>query len=152
MSLTIRPAGRDDAAEIAAMVREIAEHEDQSAHVHVDEALWRTLLARPDVTVLLAERDGAAVGYVSAVRRLHLWTGGDVLALDDLFVRPGNRSGGVGQRLMTALAAVAAPERLLITWGVEPDNVDAQRFYQRLGATLRPKVMAAWSPDAYAPA
>ena len=149
MTLTIRPAVPDDAPEVATMVREIAEHEDQSAHVHVDEELWRTLLARPDVTVLLAERDGAAVGYVSAVRRLHLWTGGDVLALDDLFVRPGNRSGGVGRQLMTALAAVAAPERLLITWGVEPDNVDAQRFYRRLGATLRPKVLAAWSPDSY---
>ena len=150
MTLTIRPAGPDDAPEVAAMVREIAAHEDQSAHVHVDEELWRSLLARSDVTVLLAERDGAAVGYVSAVRRLHLWTGGDVLALDDLYVRPGNRDGGVGRRLMRALAAVAAPERLLITWGVEPDNVDAQRFYRRLGARLRDKVLASWSPDAYA--
>ena len=149
MTLTIRPAGPDDAAVVAAMVREIAEHEDQSAHVHVDEELWRPLLARPDVTVLLAERGGAAVGYVSAVRRLHLWTGGDVLALDDLFVRPGSRDGGVGRQLMTALAAVAAPERLLITWGVEPDNVDAQRFYRRLGARLRDKVLASWSPEAY---
>src|SRR3954453_3230991 len=150
VTVTTRPAGPDDAAVVAAMVREIAEHEDQAAHVHVDEELWRSLLARPDVTVLLAERGGAAVGYVSAVRRLHLWTGGDVLALDDLFVRPGNRDGGVGRRLMTALAAVAAPERLLITWGVEPDNVDAPRFYRRLGATLRTKVLAAWSPGAYA--
>jgi ribosomal protein S18 acetylase RimI-like enzyme len=152
VTVTIRPAGPDDAADVAAMVREIAELEDQAAHVHVDEELWRSLLARPDVTVLLAERGGAAVGYVSAVRRLHLWTGGDVLALDDLFVRPGNRDGGVGRRLMTALAAVAAPERLLITWGVEPDNVDAQRFYRRLGARLRDKVLASWSPDAYAAA
>jgi ribosomal protein S18 acetylase RimI-like enzyme len=149
VTLTIRPAGPDDAAVVAAMVREIAEHEDQSAHVHVDEELWRSLLARPDVTVLLAERGGAAVGYVSAVRRLHLWTGGDVLALDDLFVRPGSRDGGVGRQLMTALAAVAAPERLLITWGVEPDNVDAQRFYRRLGARLRDKVLVSWSPEAY---
>jgi len=150
VTATIRPAGPDDAPAVAAMVSEIAAHEDQSAHVHVDEQLWRTRLARPDVTVLLAERDGTAVGYVSAVRRLHLWTGGDVLALDDLFVRPGSRSGGVGRQLMTALAAVAAPERLLITWGVEPENTDAQRFYRRLGARLRPKVLAAWSPEAYA--
>jgi ribosomal protein S18 acetylase RimI-like enzyme len=149
VTVTIRAAGPDDAAEVAAMVREIAEHEDQSAHVHVDEELWRALLTRPDVTVLLAERDGAAVGYVSAVRRLHLWTSGDVLALDDLFVRPGNRDGGVGRRLMTALAEVAAPDRLVITWGVEPDNDDAQRFYRRLGATLRHKVLASWSPEVY---
>jgi hypothetical protein len=51
---------------------------------------------------------------------------------------------------MAALVAVAAPEELLIRWGMEVDNVDAQRFYRRLGATLRPKVLAAWTPSAYA--
>jgi hypothetical protein len=53
---------------------------------------------------------------------------------------------------MGALAAVAAPEMLLIRWGVEVDDVDAQRFYRRLGATLRHKVLAAWTPAAYADA
>jgi hypothetical protein len=33
---------------------------------------------------------------------------------------------------------------------MEPDNVDAQRFYRRLGARLRPKVLAAWPTAAYA--
>jgi ribosomal protein S18 acetylase RimI-like enzyme len=146
---TIRRATPDDAPDVAAMVREIAAHEDQAAHVHVPDARWRTLLARPDVIVLLAERGGGAVGYVSAVRQLHLWTGGDVLALDDLYVRPGHRDAGVGRRLMAGLAALAAPEQLLIRWGVEVDNVDAQRFYRRLGATLRHKVLAAWTPDGY---
>ena len=148
--LTIRPATPADAPEVAAMVGEIAALEDQSAHVHVDVEQWHTLLARPDVTVLLAERDGAVVGYVSALRQLHLWTGGDVLDLDDLYVRPGHRDAGAGRRLMAALAALAAPEQLLIRWGMEVDNVDAQRFYRRLGATLRPKILAAWPPAAYA--
>jgi ribosomal protein S18 acetylase RimI-like enzyme len=151
-AVPIRRATPDDAPDVAAMVREIAAHEDQAAHLHVSDDRWRTLLARPEVVVLLAERGGEAVGYVSAVRQLHLWTGGDVLALDDLYVRPGARDAGVGRQLMAALAALAAPERLLIRWGVEADNVDAQRFYRRLGATLRPKVLAAWTPGAYAAA
>jgi ribosomal protein S18 acetylase RimI-like enzyme len=151
-AVPIRRATSDDAPDVAAMVREIAAHEDQAAHLHVSDDRWRTLLARPEVVVLLAERGGEAVEYVSTVRQLHLWTGGDVLALDDLYVRPGARDAGVGRRLMAALAALAAPERLLIRWGVEADNVDAQRFYHRLGATLRPKVLAAWTPGAYAAA
>jgi ribosomal protein S18 acetylase RimI-like enzyme len=150
-TVTIRRAAPADAADVATMVAEIAAHEDQAAHVHVDEARWRDLLARPDVIVLLAERDDAAVGYVSAVRQLHLWTGGDVLNLDDLYVRPGHRDAGVGRRLMAALAALAAPDQLLIRWGMEPDNVDAQRFYRRLGASLRPKVLASWPATAYVP-
>ncbi len=153
-AVTVRRATPADADDVTAMVEEIAAHEEQSAHVHVDVDVdveqWRTLLARSEVTVLLAERDGAAVGYVSAVRQLHLWSGGDVLALDDLYVRPGHRDAGAGRQLMAALAALAAPERLLIRWGMEVDNVDAQRFYRRLGATLRPKILAAWPPAAYA--
>ena len=148
--VTTRRATPADAADVAAMVAEIAVHEDQTAHVHVDVEQWRRLLSRADVVVLLAERDGALVGYVSAVRQLHLWTGGDVLNLDDLYVRPGHRDAGVGRQLMAALAALAAPESLVIRWGMEVDNVDAQRFYRRLGATLRPKILAAWPPPAYA--
>jgi GNAT superfamily N-acetyltransferase len=147
---TIRRADPADAAVVAGMVAEIAAHEDQAAHVHVDDAQWRALLERPEVIVLLAECDGGPLGYVSALRRLHLWTGGDVLDLDDLYVRPGHRDAGVGRRLMAALAGLAAPEQLLIRWGMEVDNLDAQRFYRRLGASLRPKVLAAWPPTAYA--
>ena len=149
-AVAIRRATPSDATEVARMVGEIAAHEGQASHVHADAARWRDLLKRAEVVVLVAERHGAALGYVSAVRQLHLWTGGDVLNLDDLYVRPGHRDAGIGRRLMAALAALAAPDRLLIRWGMEADNVDAQRFYRRLGATLRPKALAAWSPSAYA--
>ena len=148
-STTIRRATPPDAADVAAMVAEIAAHEDQTAHVHVTDEHWRLLLDRPDVVVFLAERGDGAVGYVSAVRQLHLWTGGDVLALDDLYVRPGHRDAGIGRQLMAALAGLAAPEQLLVRWGMEVDDVEAQRFRRRLGATLRPKVLAAWTPTAY---
>src|ERR671933_537635 len=112
-AISIRRATKTDADHVEAMVREIAADEDE----------WREMLARPDVIVLLAELDDMPVGYVSAVRQLHLWTGGDVLNLDDLYVRPGHRDAGVGRRLMAALAALAAPDQLLIRWGVEVDNV-----------------------------
>ncbi|MGY1722864.1 GNAT family N-acetyltransferase [Blastococcus sp. SYSU DS0533] len=64
--------------------------------------------------------------------RLHPRTGDDVLDLDDLHVRPGHRDAGVGRQLMAALAAPAEPDQLLIRWGVEVENADAQRFYRRL--------------------
>jgi ribosomal protein S18 acetylase RimI-like enzyme len=148
--VSIRRATAADATEVTTLVGEIAAHEGQAAYVQVDDEQWRALLKRPEVIVLLAERDDVAVGYVSAVRQLHLWTGGDVLNLDDLYIRPGHRSEGIGRRLMAALASHAAPDGLLIRWGMEADNADAQRFYRRLGATLRPKVVAGWSPAAYA--
>ncbi len=147
--ITIRRATPADAATVHTLVLEIAAHEGDLAHVHVTPERWTKLLDREDVIVLLAERDGQPLGYTSAVRRLHLWIGGDVLAVDDVYVRPGERSAGLGRRLLAAMAAQAAPEALTLTWGVEPENLRAQQFYNRLGAGLRDKVLASWAPDAY---
>lgn len=143
----VRRAGPADAAVVLAMVRELAE-EDGDA-VTSDEAGWARMLGRPDVVVLVAERDGVPAGYVSAVRRLHLWSATDILGLDDLFVRPGYRDAGVGRLLMSELARLAAPEDLLIRWEVREENLRAQQFYERLGARLRSKVIAVWTPDRF---
>lgn len=143
----VRRAGPDDAAVVLAMVRELAE-EDGDA-VTSDEAGWARMLARPDVVVLVAERDGVPVGYVSAVRRLHLWSAADILGLDDLFVRRGYRDAGVGRLLMTELARLAAPENLLVRWEVREENLRAQQFYERLGARLRSTVIAVWTSESF---
>src|SRR5687768_4493872 len=148
----VRRAGPDDAGTVLTMVREIAAHEGDASDAAGTPESWGAMLARPDVVVLLAERDGVPVGYVSAVRRLHLWLGRDILVLDDLFVRDGHRDAGVGRLLMRELAALAAPEQLPIRWEMREDNVAAQRFYRRLGASLRTKVIAFWTPAAQAAA
>ena len=140
----VRRAGPDDAEIVLTMVREIAAHEGDLADVASDLTTWTAMLARPDVIVLVAERDGVPAGYVSAVRRLHLWLGTDILALDDLFVRDGFRDAGVGRLLMRELGALAPG--MAIRWEVQEDNVAAQRFYRRLGASLRTTVVAFWRP------
>ncbi len=145
-SPTVRRAGPDDAAAVVAMVGELAALEGDDFAGTAER--WAALLRRDDVLVLLAERDGVPVGYVSAVRRLHLWLGTDVLTLDDLYVREGSRDAGVGRLLMAGLARLATAEDLVVRWEVREDNAAAQRFYRRLGASLRPKVVAWWPPEA----
>ncbi len=140
----VRRARPEDAGTVLSMVREIAADEGDATDVRSDLATWTAMLARPDVVVLVAERDGAPAGYVSAVRKLHLWLGTDVLALDDLYVRDGYRDAGIGRLLMRELASVA--DGLAIRWEMREDNVAAQRFYRRLGAALRTKVIAFWQP------
>jgi len=146
----IRVAGPLDAELIDTMVREIARHEDSLDDLVAEPEDWRRLLARDDVTVLIATDGVQALGYASTTRRLNLWLARDVLALDDLYVREAARSRGVGRELMTAVARLAAPEQLTIVWGARLDNTDAHRFYRRLGARLHTKTVAAWTPDAYA--
>lgn len=149
-SIGIRRGGPQDADLVGVMVRELAAYQDESEHVRITPGRWHELLDGDKVIVLIAERDGQAAGYVSALRRPHLWSGEDILALDDLYVREQHRDGGVGRALMLELARLALPQRLTIAWGVQPGNHDAQRFYRRLGANLRQKVTASWSATAYA--
>jgi ribosomal protein S18 acetylase RimI-like enzyme len=147
--VTVRRATPDDAEELQAMVEEIAAEEGFSDAVHVTAAHWRRVLELPDVVVLFAVDGEQPLGYVSAVRQLNLWVGGPILALDDLYVRPHARNRSVGRRLMHHLAGIADADELLIRWEMQHDNHDAQRFYRRLGARLRTKVIAAWTPEGY---
>ncbi|MGC9671175.1 N-acetyltransferase family protein [Planosporangium sp. 12N6] len=146
---SVRRAGPADADTVLTLVRELAAHQDQLEHVTVTADRWRDLLARPDVIVLVAERDGEPLGYVSVLRQVNFWAGRDILALDDLYVRAAARNDGVGRLLMAEVARLAAPEELIVRWEVNPDNHAAQRFYTRLGAALRTKVIAGWGPHRY---
>ena len=148
-ALEIRRAVADDAEDVHAMLLELARHDGGIEHVQVTPERWRDLLTRTDVVVFVAVCDGVPVGYVSAVRTPYLWGGGELLALDDLYVREQARNLGVGARLMSAIAAHAAEDELLIRWGAEMENVDAHRFYRRIGASLRPKMQASWTPAQY---
>jgi ribosomal protein S18 acetylase RimI-like enzyme len=145
----IRRATPGDADNLQAMVEEIAAEEGHSAAVHVTGDHWRNMLALPEVIVLFAMDGNRPLGYVSAVRQLNLWVGGPILALDDLYVRAEARNRAIGRQLMQHLAGIADAEDLLIRWEMEHDNHAAQRFYQRLGARLRTKMNAAWTPEDY---
>jgi ribosomal protein S18 acetylase RimI-like enzyme len=143
-AVVVRSANPNDADTVAGLVSELAAHQQQSEHVTAGAASWQEVLNRPEVMVLLAEVDGEPVGYVSALVRPHLWTGQEILALDDLYVRPAHRDRAVGRRLMHELARCAAGRT--ISWGVQPDNHAAIRFYRGLGATVSTKVTCTWPP------
>lgn len=137
--VSIRRATVADAATVHGLICELAGHQGQRSAITVSVDRMRELLARPEITYLIAERDGRAIGYVSWLVRVSLWSGGDYLALDDLFVAAGERGQGIGERLMDAVAEAA--DGRVIRWEVAAANVAAQRFYQRIGAGLVSKVI-----------
>ncbi|GAA2129900.1 GNAT family N-acetyltransferase [Nocardioides bigeumensis] len=148
-TITIRRANPEDAHDVRTLLLELATHENSADAVQASLEDWRRMLAERSVVVILAVAAGEPLGYVSGTRQLNLWQGRNIFAMDDLYVRPHVRDRGIGGMLMAALAEQVRPDQSLITWGVNQDNHAGKRFYGRLGATLRTKVVAAWRPDAY---
>ncbi|MEV4177855.1 GNAT family N-acetyltransferase [Nonomuraea sp. NPDC049709] len=141
----IRRATPHDARAVHRLIRSLAEHQDQAAAITVTVAGLERMLARPEITYLIAERDGQAIGYVSWLQRVSFWSGEDYLALDDLYVDGTERGRGVGEQLMRAAAEAAGGK--VIRWEVAEANVAAQRFYARIGATLLSKKIGRWRPE-----
>jgi GNAT superfamily N-acetyltransferase len=85
---------------------------------------WLEAVADPELTVLVAERDGAAVGVAGCRAE---W-------LDGLYVLPASWGGGVGRALhdevLDRLRAAGSTRCHL--WVLE-HNDRARRFYERLG-------------------
>ncbi len=89
---------------------------------------------RPDIEGVIAERGRAAVGMVLFFPWLSTWRGRLNLYIQDLYVDPVERRGGLGRRLLAAAAREGKArgcKGLLLA--VEVGNAEAMQFYARLG-------------------
>ncbi len=89
----------------------------------------------PTVFAHVAEEDGAIIGMAIWFLNFSTWTGRTGIALEDLYVRPGDRARGIGRALVSRLAAIAHQSGYgRIDWSVLRWNEPALRFYRSLGA------------------
>jgi len=133
----IRPATVDDVPVVTRLVRELATYEREQDAVVATEEHFRTALFGPDPRVhcLVADDDGATVGFAIWFVSFSTWLGTHGIYLEDLFVRPEARGGGHGRALLTELARIAVERGYgRVEWAVLDWNVDAQGFYRSLGA------------------
>ena len=144
MSILIRPAGPADAPEIHRLIVALATYEREPDAVEVTPARLREQLSaeRPPFECLLAEIDGADVGFALHFANYSTWRGRPGLYLEDLFVEPAHRGLGVARRLLIELASLAVARGCgRMDWMVLDWNAPAIAFYHRLGA--RP--VAGWA-------
>lgn len=92
------------------------------------------LLARDDVLVVLAEADATATGFGYLTLRPTPYGDGPLAQLEELYVLPDLRDGGIGTQLLTA-ALDEAERRGAIEMHINVDEVDedTRRFYERHG-------------------
>jgi GNAT superfamily N-acetyltransferase len=114
------------------------------------EALLDTLERQPDRGVqLVAEVDGRLRGFATLYACLDTFLADRILVMNDLFVDPEFRNGGVGAALFEASLAYARQhDYARLDWVTAQDNRDAQRFYERHGGRRGPWVSYSAKPRA----
>ena len=144
LGLKIRPAKVGDVPTISRLIRALAEFEKLAHEVaHSHEDLERTLFGeRPVAEVLMAEWDGIASGFALFFHNYSTFLAKPGIYLEDLFVLPEFRGKGIGLALFEEIARLANRRGCgRFEWSVLDWNVDAIRFYRRLGA----KPMEEWT-------
>ncbi|MCA3255577.1 MAG: GNAT family N-acetyltransferase [Alphaproteobacteria bacterium] len=137
MSPVLRDATPGDVATVLRFVRELADYEREPDAVVATEADLHAALFAPDAVAacVLAELDGAAVGFALWFRNFSTWTGKPGLYLEDLYVTPAARGAGVGRALLRHLARIAADRGYArFEWAVLDWNEPAIRFYESIGS------------------
>ena len=137
MKSTIRPARLEDAQAIANLIRELAVYEklEDQAKATADDLARHLFGDRPAAEVLIAEVEGAPVGFALFFPTFSTFRGQPGLYLEDLFVRPEFRGRGIGKKLMASVAKVAVDRGCgRLEWSVLDWNTPSIEFYRSQGA------------------
>lgn len=133
---TIRAATEDDVQVIYDLVCELATYEKlRDQVVGTPEILRASLFERREAEALIVESDGEAVGYALFYTTFSSFECRGGIWLEDLYVKPEHRRGGVGRDVLEHLAAIALErDHARLEWVALDWNEPALNFYAKLGA------------------
>lgn len=141
--LTIRPATEADVPQILAFIRALADYEREPNAVVTTEAdlLRDGFGPTPQFRCLMAELQQAChavpAGFAVFFQNYSTWRGHYGIHIEDLFVLPEHRGKGIGEALLTRVAAIAHQEGCSrLQWDVLEWNTPAIGFYERFGAKM----------------
>lgn len=140
--MSVRPATTDDIDALLPLLRGYCEFYEADPSDEGLIEMCRALIAAPDDEglLLVAESDGGAVaGFAACGWKWSSLRGARITVMEDLFVAPDQRGGGLGVDLIRACAErsaeLGAPA---MEWMTAPDNRRAQAAYARAGGESEP--------------
>jgi GNAT superfamily N-acetyltransferase len=143
MSLTIRAAQPADTDIVFALVCELADYENLQHEVAAKpEDIAAALFARePRLFCDIAESDGEPAGFSVWFLNFSTFRGRHGVYLEDVFVRPPFRGGGIGTALLKRIAKHCVDnDYARFEWAVLDWNAPSIEFYESIGA----KIMHEW--------
>ena len=136
---TIRLLQPADHKALAALMAEMQGHYGVPCPA-VEEILGGLASLPAGIDILIAVKGEAVLGFASAC---NLYPGPGLKTgffLKEIYVADAARGGGLGRKLMTALAELALERgHRRIDWTADADDAALLRFYDGLGATVYPK-------------
>ena len=142
--IDVRPARPDDIDTIRAFILALADYERLAHKVKADRDMLALHLfgPRPMAEVLIADHEGAPVGFALFFHNFSTFEGRPGIYLEDLFVVPGARGIGAGTALLARLAQLSMDRGCArLEWAVLDWNAPSIAFYRSLGA----KPMDEWT-------
>jgi GNAT superfamily N-acetyltransferase len=118
-------------------MRELAEYERSLDQVTATEDdLRQALFAdQPAIFAHVAEHEGTVAGFALWFLNYSTWLGRHGIYLEDLYVTPALRGGGLGRALLAELARICVQRGYgRLEWWVLDWNAPARGFYEALGA------------------
>jgi GNAT superfamily N-acetyltransferase len=139
----IRPARPADVPALRGLIAELAAFERLSHLVTCTDAdLHAALFAAPpavEALVLQPPGEASPIAFALFFHNFSTFLGRRGLYVEDIYVREAHRGKGHGRALLVHLARLARERGCgRFEWSVLDWNVRAQRFYERLGATVLP--------------
>lgn len=135
-AFNIRPARPDEAGIILDLIKQLAVYERCERDVVADEATIRqSLFVERSAEVILAEENGAVVGFALFFHNFSTFVGRKGMYLEDLFVVPEKRGLGYGKALLKHVAKLAVErdcgrmEWICLDW-----NEPSLKIYRSIGA------------------
>ena len=138
--LILRDAGPDDVALVLHFVRALADYEKLLHEVQATEDDFRRLLfGEPRrAAALIAEWEGAPVGFALWYYSVSTFDGRPKLYVEDVFVNPDARGRGIGRAVFADLARRALVQGCSrMEWSVLDWNAPSIAFYRSIGALPR---------------
>jgi ribosomal protein S18 acetylase RimI-like enzyme len=133
-TLTTRRATLDDLDALAPLFDAYRRFYEQPGDVALASAYLHARLERGESVILVAEGDGALLGFCQLYPTWCSVAAAPIFVLYDLFVDDGVRRGGVGRALMRAAQAFGrAAGAVRLDLSTARSNARAQALYESLG-------------------